>query len=39
MGFELTAEPIQPNVILVDRQNRFIRSLAEAPSTRVDVLA
>jgi aspartate 1-decarboxylase len=33
MGFELTAQPIQPNVILVDRQNRFVRDLAETPST------
>ena len=29
MGFELTAEPIVPNVILVDRKNRLIRKLVE----------
>lgn len=29
MGFELVAEPIQPKVILVDRQNRFVRDLTE----------
>ncbi|RME74766.1 MAG: aspartate 1-decarboxylase [Chloroflexi bacterium] len=27
MGFELTDEPLQPKVILVDRQNRFVRYL------------
>jgi aspartate 1-decarboxylase len=32
MGFELTAEPIAPKVILVDRQNRFVRDLMEQPS-------
>jgi len=31
MGFELTAEPIVPNVILVDRKNRLIRKLVEHP--------
>jgi len=31
MGFELTAEPIVPNVILVDRQNRLVRKLVEHP--------
>lgn len=31
MGFELTPEPIVPQVILVDRQNRFLRKLVEAP--------
>jgi len=31
MGFELTAEPIVPSVILVDKQNRLIRRLVEHP--------
>ena len=31
MGFELTAEPIVPNVILVDGQNRLVRRLVEHP--------
>ena len=39
IGFELTAEPIQPKVILVDRQNRFVRHLAEKPSTPLEALA
>ena len=33
MGFELTAIPIDPKVILVDGQNRFVRNLAEVPAT------
>lgn len=33
MGFELTATPINPHVILVDRANRFARDLAELPAT------
>ncbi len=36
MGFELTAAPIQPKVVLVDRQNRFVRDLAEQPSMPAD---
>jgi aspartate 1-decarboxylase len=36
MGFELSPEPIRPSVILVDRHNRYVRDLAEAPSMRVD---
>jgi aspartate 1-decarboxylase len=36
IGFELTGEPIQPKVVLVDRQNRFVRDLAEPPSMPVD---
>lgn len=28
MGFELTAEPISPTIILVDEQNRFLRYLS-----------
>jgi len=39
MGFELTPEPIQPQVILVDRHNRFVRHLAEKSSMPVDSLA
>ena len=27
MGFELTAEPITPTIILVDKANRFLRQL------------
>lgn len=29
MGFELTAEPISPKIILVDAQNRFDRYLSQ----------
>jgi len=29
MGFELTAQPIEPKVILVDEHNRFARDLTE----------
>jgi aspartate 1-decarboxylase len=31
MGFELTAEPIDPQVVLVDKQNRIVRRLVERP--------
>lgn len=31
MGFELSDQPLTPKVILVDRDNRFVRWLAEAP--------
>jgi aspartate 1-decarboxylase len=31
MGFELTAEPIDPEVVLVDKQNRIVRRLVEQP--------
>ncbi|HWI85185.1 MAG TPA: aspartate 1-decarboxylase [Sphingomonas sp.] len=31
MGFELAAEPIVPQVILVDKHNRLVRHLVEAP--------
>lgn len=31
MGFELTAEPIDPQVILVDKANRIVRRLVEQP--------
>ena len=37
MGFELTDQPIKPKVILVDRANRFVRWLAEAPGMMIDV--
>ena len=36
MGFELTDRPVAPQVVLVDRQNRFVRYLAEAPSRLPD---
>ena len=36
MGFELTDQPIRPRAALVDRQNRFVRYLAEAPSTTAE---
>jgi aspartate 1-decarboxylase len=39
MGFELTAAPIQPKVVLVDRQNRFVRDLAEQPSMSAEAAA
>jgi aspartate 1-decarboxylase len=39
IGFELTAQPLQPNVILVDRQNRFLRDLAERPSVPLNALS
>jgi len=31
MGFELTAEPIDPQVVLVDKANRIVRRLVEQP--------
>jgi aspartate 1-decarboxylase len=31
MGFELTPEPIDPTVILVDEHNRLVRRLIEQP--------
>lgn len=31
IGFELAAEPIIPQVVLVDRQNRIVRRLVEQP--------
>ena len=33
MGFELVANPVQPQVILVDEKNRFVRHLAEVAGT------
>jgi len=33
MGFELTAEPIIPSVVLVDRNNKLDRYLVEKPVT------
>jgi aspartate 1-decarboxylase len=38
MGFELTDTPITPKVILVDRNNRFVRRLAEKPSVAIDAV-
>lgn len=35
MGFELTAEPIVPRVILVDEDNRFVRDLVEVAGEMV----
>ena len=32
MGFELTDRPVTPRVVLVDRQNTFVRYLTEEPS-------
>jgi aspartate 1-decarboxylase len=36
MGFELAAQPLTPQVVLVDRANRILRSLVETPATTVD---
>src|SRR5712691_4551513 len=36
MGFELTDRPVAPQVVLVDKQNRFARYLAEEPSRLPD---
>jgi aspartate 1-decarboxylase len=33
MGFELVDAPVVPKVILVDRANRFVRTLVDEPST------
>lgn len=33
MGFELASEPLTPQVVLVDRQNRIVRHLVERPHT------
>ena len=35
MGFELVEQPIAPQVILVDADNRFVRDLTETPLTPV----
>ncbi len=35
MGFELTDQPIIPNVVLVDRNNRVDRFLSETPGQTV----
>ena len=35
MGFEMTDQPIQPKVILVDENNRFVRNLSEEPQSTV----
>lgn len=39
MGFELAAAPVEPKVILVDRQNRFVRDLHEEAGKSVLELA
>jgi aspartate 1-decarboxylase len=36
MGFELTDTVIEPEVVLVDGANRFVRYLVEAPGTRAE---
>ncbi len=33
MGFELSAVPVEPRVILVDADNRFLRTLPETAAT------
>jgi len=38
MGFELTAVPVTPQVILVDDDNRFVRALAESASMTVEAI-
>jgi aspartate 1-decarboxylase len=38
IGFELTAEPVPPKVVLVDRQNRFVPNLTERPGVSADTL-
>jgi aspartate 1-decarboxylase len=35
MGFELADEPLEPKVILVDTENRFVRELHEGVATAV----
>ncbi len=37
MGFEVTEEPIEPKVILVDGNNQFVADLAEKESSPVTV--
>ncbi|MBX9710959.1 MAG: aspartate 1-decarboxylase [Xanthobacteraceae bacterium] len=37
MGFELVTAPIEPNVILVDAENRFVRHLTETARTPVNM--
>ncbi len=37
MGFETTDQPIEPKVILVDADNRFIADLTEKADTTVSV--
>jgi aspartate 1-decarboxylase len=36
IGFELTDRPLTAKAVLVDRSNRFVRSLVETPSTRLE---
>ncbi|MBR0898962.1 aspartate 1-decarboxylase [Bradyrhizobium tropiciagri] len=35
MGFELVGAPLQPKVILVDSENRFVRDLIEQSSSAI----
>lgn len=35
MGFELSDKPLQPQVILVDQNNKFLRDLSEKSSMKV----
>jgi aspartate 1-decarboxylase len=40
MGFELSDRPVEPKMILVDRENRFVRYLVkESPRLRDEFLA
>jgi len=39
MGFELSDEPITPQVIMVDQQNQFVTYLAKELPARVESLA
>jgi aspartate 1-decarboxylase len=35
MGYELADKPIEPKVILVDKQNRFVQYLTETAETKI----
>lgn len=35
MGFELSAQPIEPRVVLLDADNKIVRHLTETPMTTV----
>jgi aspartate 1-decarboxylase len=37
MGFELADAPLRPQVILVDRDNRYVRDLVDRPNTTVEM--
>lgn len=36
MGFELSEKPVRQRVVLVDRENRFVRMLSEQPMSVVE---